>query len=153
MRLKHKILLLSVVLISLSGCSADEVPFSTMALIIGIVALVFYGLAIPSVFLGRVMRAKPHIFNKYVVIAISFIVFVGFNGLLLLVDPDIAAILFCFVLLCVLGLNLGFFLTRLWIMFIGLFAFTVLLALICFFDIYRPYGFFQFLVNTFRSLR
>jgi len=68
MRLKHKILLLLIVLISLSGCSADEVPFSTMALIMGLVALAFYGLAIPSVFLGRVMHAKPHIFNTYILI-------------------------------------------------------------------------------------
>ena len=153
MRLKHKILLLLIVLISLSGCSADEVPFSTMALIIGLVALAFYGLAIPSVFLGRVMHAKPHIFNTYVLIVISLIVFVGFNALLLLVDPDIAAILFCLVLMCVLGLNLGFFLARLGIMLIGLFAFTAFLALIWLFEIYRPHGFFHFLVNAYRSLR
>jgi hypothetical protein len=39
-----------------------------MALIMGLVALAFYGPAIPSVFLGRVMHAEPHIFNTYVLI-------------------------------------------------------------------------------------
>ena len=77
----------------------------------------------------------------------------GFNALLLLVDPDIAVILFFLVLMCVVGLNLAFFLDRLWVILTGLFVFTGFLALIYLFETYRPHGVLGFLVKVYRWLQ
>ena len=153
MRLKHEFYLLLPALITIGGCSSSEVKVTTMAYIMGLIALAFYMLAVPSVLIGKLMSINANIFNKYVQIAISFFVFIGLNALLSLLDPDIAAILFFLVLMCVLGLNLGYFLKRMRTAMLLLLAFSGGAVLFCLFDIYRLNGFFVFLVNTYRSFR
>ena len=149
--MKTHIGLLVFILTTMTACTADDTPAGIMAGIIGAIAAVFYGIAVPMVFLGREWRARSATFKPNHIIGVSIVAFFSANGLLLMVDPDIAAIVFFLVVLCVVACNLGFFLSSAKSAMAFLFLITAFLWLICLFDIYRPNGLLSSLAKMFRS--
>lgn len=132
-------------LLFLTGCGGIAgKPISELILITIIPALIFYLISIVFVGLGILIKkfvSSKINFQKHklsVSIILSIFVFLIFNSLLLLIDPDMAVIFFYLVLQCSFAIFLGMYNKKFWMNGLYLLIAISLLVFIFVIDVHGP---------------
>lgn len=150
------LLVIAFIVMFLTGCNGIAgMPISTFILFALVPALIFYLFSIAFIGLGLFIR--KFILEKTILIKQEFYfslclgisLFIVLNCLLVLVDPDIASILFFLVTLCSIGIFLGGYNNHFWHNVLYLLVVTFILIILFALDVHGP----LVLIKIFRTIR